>query len=165
MVQQQLMRFATGLLCLLAMVIRADAHAFLTRAEPRVGGSVTKVPTEVRLWFSEPLEPFSSSISVFDSSGKRIDRKNAHLDRRNRGLLCVSLKPVLGPGAYKVIWRVTSADTHVTAGNFSFQIVHTQAAQLSGQRSESVIPSARHSDAMAIFLQFPTEVTSLRTCG
>ncbi len=36
---------------------------------------------------------------------------------------CVSLIPALTPGTYKVVWRITSADTHVTGGDFHFQIV------------------------------------------
>jgi len=37
-------------------------------------------------------------------------------------LLTVSL-PKLKPGKYKVVWRVVSVDTHVTTGNFTFELV------------------------------------------
>jgi methionine-rich copper-binding protein CopC len=101
----------------------ADAHAFMVRAEPRVGSKVKKAPTELRIWFNEPVKPALSSIIVFDRNGKQIDKKDTHLDRANRALLHVSLRSVLVPGIYKVIWRVTSVDTHVTNGDFKFQIV------------------------------------------
>jgi methionine-rich copper-binding protein CopC len=103
--------------------MRADAHAFMVRAEPRVGSKMKKAPTEVRIWFSEPVRSILSSIKVFDKNGEQIDKKDAHLDRANRALLHVSLRSVLAPGIYKVIWRVTSVDTHVTNGDFRFQIV------------------------------------------
>ena len=60
---------------------------------------------------------------VFDGNGTQLDKKDTHLDRDNRALLHVSLRSGLAPGIYKVIWRVTSVDTHVTNGDFGFQIV------------------------------------------
>jgi hypothetical protein len=50
-----------------------------------------------------------------------VDKRDLHLDRSNHALLCVSL-PTLQAGRYKVVWRVVSVDTHVTSGNFTFQI-------------------------------------------
>ncbi len=41
----------------------------------------------------------------------------------DRALLHVSLPPGVASGTYRVIWRVTSVDTHVTNGDFRFQIV------------------------------------------
>jgi methionine-rich copper-binding protein CopC len=120
--QKQFMPFAIGLIVLLAMAARADAHAFLVRAEPRVGSRMKKAPNEVQIWFSEPVQPALSSIKVFDGSGKQVDKNDAHLDRYNRALLHVSLRQVLAPGTCKVIWQVTSVDTHVTTGDFRFQI-------------------------------------------
>ena len=120
--QRQLIPFAVGLLSLLATAIRVDAHAFLVRAEPRVGTRVKKSPTEVQIWFSEPVQPNLSSIKVLDGSGKQVDKNDTHSDRGNHVLLHVSLAPALAPGTYKVIWRATSVDSHVTNGDFRFQI-------------------------------------------
>jgi len=120
--QKRLASFAIGLLSLLAAAIRVDAHAFLARAEPQVGSRVTKPPNEVRIWFSAPIETRLSSIKVFDASGKQVDKKDTHLDGHDRTLLHISLRPSLAPGAYKVIWRVTSVDTHVTNGDFRFEV-------------------------------------------
>jgi methionine-rich copper-binding protein CopC len=120
---KRLVPFVVAALSLIAAAVRVEAHAFLVRAEPRVGSKVNKVPTEVRVWFSETVQAGVSSIQVFDVSGKQVDKKDTHSDRANRSVLCVSLFPALTPGSYKVIWRVTSADTHVTRGDFHFQIV------------------------------------------
>ena len=120
---KRLVPFVVAALSLIAAAVRVEAHAFLVRAEPRVGSKVTKVPTEVRVWFSETVQAGVSSIQVFDVSGKQVDKKDTHSDHANRAILCVSLIPALTPGSYKVIWRVTSMDTHVTDGNFHFQIV------------------------------------------
>ena len=121
--QKRLVLFVVAALSVIAAAVRVEAHAFLVRAEPRVGSKVNKVPAEVRVWFSETVRAGASSIHVFDVSGKQVDKKDTHSDRTNRAVLCVSLIPALTPGSYKVIWRVTSMDTHVTDGNFHFQIV------------------------------------------
>ena len=121
--QKRLVLFVVAALSIIAATVRVEAHAFLVRAEPRVGSKVNKVPTEVRIWFGETVQASVSSIQVFDVSGNQVDRKDMHSDRANRAVLCVSLLPALTPGSYKVIWRVTSMDTHLTDGNFHFQIV------------------------------------------
>ena|SRR5437867_6042341 len=110
--------------CFLLVVpsARLSAHAFLERSDPSVGGKVHSAPAAVRIWFTEAIELRFSSIQVFDATGKQVDKKDTHRDPSNRSLLEVSL-PRLGPGTYKVIWRVVSVDTHRTNGNFTFQIV------------------------------------------
>jgi copper resistance protein C len=106
----------------LAGSARLEAHAFLKRAEPAVGSTAKTSPNEVRIWFTENIEPAFSTIQVFDASGKEVDKRDVHLDRSNHALLHISLPP-LGAGTYKVVWRVVSVDTHVTNGNFTFRIV------------------------------------------
>ena len=121
--QKRIVPFVIVTLSVIAAAVRVEGHAFLIRAEPQVGSKVNKVPTEVRVWFSETVQAGVSSIKVFDVSGQQVDKKDTHSDRANRAVLCVSLIPALTPGAYKVVWRVTSADRHVTSGDFRFQIV------------------------------------------
>src|SRR6516162_8814430 len=110
------------ILILLAGRAGLEAHAFLLRAEPAVGSAVQTSPKEVRIRFTENIEPAVSSIGVFDGSGKEVDKRDLHLDRSDHALLRVSL-PQLGSGTYKVMWRVVSVDAHVTNGNFTFRIV------------------------------------------
>jgi methionine-rich copper-binding protein CopC len=121
--QKQFVAFVIALLGVIAAAVRVEAHAFLVRAEPRVGSKLNKAPTEVRIWFSEPVQQAVSSVHVFDPTGKQVDKNDAHIDRSDRALLHISLKPSLSPGSYKIIWRVTSVDKHVTNGDFRFQVV------------------------------------------
>ena len=109
------------LLIILAGTAGVEAHAFLKDAEPAVGSTVQTSPNEVRIRFTENIEPAFSSIQVFDASGKEVDKRDVHLDRSDRALLHVSLSR-LGAGIYKVVWRVVSVDTHVTNGNFTFRV-------------------------------------------
>lgn len=108
-------------LIILAGTAHVEAHAFLKDAEPSVGSTVQAPPNEVQIRFTENIEAAFSSIQVFDGSGKEVDNRDVHLDRSDRALLHVSL-PRLGPGTYKVVWRVVSVDTHVTNGNFTFRV-------------------------------------------
>lgn len=101
---------------------RVSAHAFLEHSDPSVGGKVHSAPAAVRIWFTEAIEPVFSRIQVLDATGKQVDKKDTHSDRSNRSVLEVSL-PRLGPGTYKVVWRVVSVDTHRTNGDFTFEIL------------------------------------------
>jgi copper resistance protein C len=100
---------------------RAWAHAFLDHADPKVGSVVTASPAEIKLWFTQTLEPAFSSTEVQDSQGKEVDKKDCHADKKDNSLLIVSLPP-LPPGTYTVIWHVVSTDTHKTQGHFEFTI-------------------------------------------
>ncbi len=110
--------------CLLVLLpaARVGAHVFLERSDPAVGGEIHSAPAAVRIWFTEAIEPALSSIKVFDATGKQVDKKDTHLDGSSGSLLQISL-PRLGPGTYKVAWGVVSVDTHVTKGDFRFQIL------------------------------------------
>jgi len=109
------------LLAALASPAAALAHAFLDRAVPSVGGTVHGKPTEVRLRFSQPLEPAFSTVRVLDAGSKQVDRKDKGLDPADASVLRVSLPP-LPPGVYRVVWRVLSTDTHVTEGDYTFEV-------------------------------------------
>jgi methionine-rich copper-binding protein CopC len=110
---------AGAVLC--AGIPAALAHAFLDHADPRVGSTLRAAPTEVRLWFTEPLEPAFSQVSVLDAKGERVDRDDRRLNPADPQQLSISLRP-LGAGRYRVVWRVVSVDTHVTEGDFGFEI-------------------------------------------
>ena len=99
----------------------AEAHAFLDHALPAVGSTVHESPRSVRLWFTEPIEPAFSRVSVLDAAGKSVDAGDSHVDSSDASILAAGL-PVLAPGTYRVKWRVVSVDTHVTEGDFTFDI-------------------------------------------
>ena len=99
----------------------AAAHAFLDYAIPGVGSAVHEPPAQLKLWFSERLEPEFSTVEVLDRMGKRVDKGDPQVDSADRMLLRISLPP-LAPGRYRVTWRVLSVDTHVAAGQFTFEI-------------------------------------------
>ena len=99
----------------------AFAHAYMDRTVPEAGSTVHGAPAEVKLWFSHALEPAFSTVRVVDKEGKQVDRKDKLVDPGEAKLLKVSLPP-LPAGRYRVVWRVLSADGHVTRGEFGFDV-------------------------------------------
>ena len=99
----------------------AQAHAFLDHASPAVGSSVPISPGGVTLWFTQELEPAFSTVTVTDKAGNRVDNNDMRVDAKTPSELHVSLRR-LPPGTYRVNWHVVSVDTHMTAGDFTFQV-------------------------------------------
>ncbi len=120
----EIMRRSLALLTLAAVLAFAPpalAHAFLDHAIPGAGSAVHRSPAQLKLWFSERLDPPYSKVEVLDESGKRVDKDDAQIDGADPKLLWVSLPP-LAPGKYRAMWRVVSVDTHASKGEFTFDI-------------------------------------------
>jgi copper resistance protein C len=105
---------AASVACVLAT--GAFAHATLERTSPPVGGSVTGSPGEVRLWFSEAIEPRFSGAEVTGPSGRVGGSASVS------GKQLVVAVPHLAPGTYRVNWHVISVDAHKLEGSFTFDV-------------------------------------------
>jgi copper resistance protein C len=118
------MKGAWRVAALLMMVAapEAGAHAFLDHAAPAVGSAIHGSPAQVRLWFTQELEPAFSTVKVLDPNGSQVDKQDKQVDRADPSLLQVP-RPQLAPGRYRVVWRALSVDTHVTEGDFTFDVV------------------------------------------
>ena len=113
--------FLASLLMVANMPGAASGHAFPIRSEPRVGWTIATSPLKVTIWFDGDLEPAFSTITVYDSVKQQVDKGNSRVNRTDASVLEVDLSP-LGPGTYRVYWKVLSKDTHVTEGDFGFAI-------------------------------------------
>ena len=105
-----------------AGAVLAEAHAKLSRSDPPSASTLRAAPPEVRLWFTENLEPAFSAAHLLDGERQRVDGIEGRVDAVNAALLRMALPP-LPPGRYTVIYRVVSVDSHVTAGELTFRIV------------------------------------------
>ena len=101
--------------------VAAGAHAFLDHAQPKVGATVKVAPAELKLWFTEAVEPAFSTVQVVDAQGKRVDTAGAQMDAQDHKLLHVALGK-LPAGSYTAVWRIVSVDTHVSQGRFMFRV-------------------------------------------
>ena len=109
---------ALGLLLCLASV--AAAHANYVRSVPEAGSASPTSPRTVQVWFSEPVDPAASTLSVHDATGKEVSNADAHVAPDDARSLGISLPP-LTQGTYTVLWQTLSAvDGHIAKGAFPF---------------------------------------------
>jgi methionine-rich copper-binding protein CopC len=99
---------------------QAFAHAQLEKATPAVGGTVAS-PSEIRLEFSEGVEPKFTKVSMIGPGGA-VPLGAANTEAGNQAVLIVPISKPLSPGAYKVHWQAVSVDTHHTQGTFEFTV-------------------------------------------
>jgi methionine-rich copper-binding protein CopC len=112
--------------CLLTIAIlglapHAFAHAFLEHAQPPVGSETATPPRQIVLTFTEGVEPLFSTIELHDPHGATLTIGTPHTAPGNNRELVVDV-PALGSGRYRVVWHVTSVDTHKTEGSYQFTI-------------------------------------------
>jgi copper resistance protein C len=100
---------------------QAFAHAQLQKATPPVGGTVGS-PSEIRLEFSEGVEPRFSKVSLTSAGGAEVPLGAEKVEGADRAVLVVPIGKQLAPGDYKVQWRAVSVDTHRTQGTYSFTV-------------------------------------------
>lgn len=113
-----------GLSLALVLVLgaaQAHAHAFLERAVPAVGSAVHGSPPEIRLTFSEELEPAFCTVRVTDQRGRPVGPGEKPAIGSDKKQLTVHV-PTLPPGTYHVKWRVLSVDAHATEGDHTFEV-------------------------------------------
>jgi len=113
----RVLAIAAASLCGIAAAV---AHAFLSQAVPPVGG-VVAAAQEIRITFTEGIEPAFSGAELADAAGQPIRAGPAIVDPGNNTQLVLPLPPLV-PGRYKVSWHVVSVDTHRTEGQYGFEI-------------------------------------------
>jgi methionine-rich copper-binding protein CopC len=99
----------------------AFAHAQLEKATPAVGGAVTS-PAEIRLKFSEGVEPRFSGVALTAEGGAAVPLGKPSVDPADDSVLIVKVVKALPPGVYTVNWHAVSVDTHHTQGDFQFTV-------------------------------------------
>src|SRR5690606_10364763 len=90
----------------------------LERASPLQESNLEQSPTEIRLQFTEGIDPKVSRIVLEDAGGNAISGQLTSEDERT----LVYAIPALENGIYKVTWQVLSVDTHVTEGSYRFSV-------------------------------------------
>lgn len=130
----------------LSTVPGASAHAFLNASAPGADTTVTTAPREIKLTYSEPVEIRFSTFKLYRINApaggdaqalhaaaeslvaanllKRGDepaRRDAGVANTTRSSADIAVRVKdLEPGAYVLMWRVLSVDTHTTQGSFIF---------------------------------------------
>lgn len=98
------------------------AHARLASSEPADGGILVEAPSEVRLWFDEPISPRFSGAELLDIHAQRIDLAGIHTDPAEPKLLVLRLNKI-PHGVYSVLARTLSeADGHSSVSFLVFGV-------------------------------------------
>jgi copper transport protein len=105
----------------LALPASAWAHAALLRTDPVASRTIDAAPPEVRLTYSEPVEPRFAIVSVTDATGRQVTSGEPVAAPGSAQTVVTPLRRV-GEGWYLVFWRVISADGHPVRGAFTFAI-------------------------------------------
>ena len=100
----------------------ASAHAFLERAVPSVGSTVTSAPSELRLSFTQNVEVALSGVRIASVAGASVPASKPTGDQADPNTLHVRLGRSLAAGTYVVTWHVVSVDTHPTSGSYKFTV-------------------------------------------
>ena len=101
----------------------ASAHAILLRSDPAKDAVLNAPPQQVRMWFTEDLNPAFTTAVVVNANNKQVDRHDAHVSPNDTKEMDVSLTSNLPPAVYIVIYRTDSAnDGHILRGSFIFTV-------------------------------------------
>lgn len=119
----------------------AYAHAYLLESSPVDGQVLASPPAEVRLRFDEAVSLGGRSVQLLDPTGKELAIGAARFADGKADTARASLPRDLAEGTYVVSWRVTSVDSHVVSGAFSFSVGHPSAMAADvEQDADRVVP-------------------------
>jgi copper resistance protein C len=120
--QRFLQRFIIAFLASSLAATGAFAHAFLDRAVPGVGMTVSGSPRELELSFTQGVVVAFSSVTIAADGGGAVPVSKPVNDLSNQQIIHVRLGHALKPGGYTVTWHVLSVDTHRTEGTYHFTV-------------------------------------------
>ncbi len=101
----------------------SEAHAILLRSDPAKDAVLPVAPDQVRMWFSEDLNPSLTTAVVVNGANKRVDLRDASVSSSDPREMDITLQHNLPPAVYVVVWRTDSADDgHVLVGSFLFTV-------------------------------------------
>jgi methionine-rich copper-binding protein CopC len=97
----------------------AVAHSRLLSVAPADGARLTEAPTQVVLTFNEDVLPEFVTVRVTDGGGVARTRGEPTVEG---AVVTQRLATGLGPGAYRVTYKVVSADSHPISGTTDFTV-------------------------------------------
>ena len=82
---------------------------------------LTQPPKEIRLHFSDKLEPAFTKIVLLDAKNVAVKLPKAVVDKADGKTVSTQL-PVLRAGQYLVRWSTMTRDSHKVKGEFRFKV-------------------------------------------
>jgi copper transport protein len=100
----------------------AGAHAAFERSDPAPNAILAESPSEIRIWFTEPLEFEQSRAVLYDQTGHPVPTNPSEPGEGEFSLL-IRLDSPLERGTYSVAWNnLSTADGHPQQGYFAFTV-------------------------------------------
>ena len=99
----------------------ASAHAGLEESEPKPSSWLASSPSEIVLYFDEPVGVVFARIQILDQDGKEVFETRPTRDEDDHSTVRANIDK-LGDGTWVVVWRVASSDSHPVQGPFAFSI-------------------------------------------
>ena len=115
-----------ALACIVLMGYAGEtlAHASLAKSDPPSRGALAQAPAELRLWFSEQIEPGYAQLSVQDEHESTLVAGKGTVSKDDSRLVTLKLHP-LAPGKYTVRYKVLSVVGHAVNSSYVFSIKPT----------------------------------------
>lgn len=111
------------MLVLFFFVAMASAHGYIERTEPADGDELASSPTEIKVWFSEPLVPETGKISIINGNGESIAPLSVVHNPDDNTLLIAELPPNLPNNTYIINASATVvSDGHTPSNSIVFWV-------------------------------------------
>lgn len=108
-----------AIIAILLFAALAQAHSYIESSVPRDGATLDVPPAEVRLTYTEPLEPRVTTLTLVDAQGRTVPGIRQTVEG-NRTLI-LKLPPLSG-GKYTVKTKTLGRDGHVTEETLQFTV-------------------------------------------
>ena len=123
LIAQKLLSSVLAALALGLMPAPALAHLKLQSSVPAQGDTVRTSLTEIRLTFTQAVDPRYTSITLLDSAGQPLELGTLTPvgEGKTREFVYRLSTPVVS-GSFVVRWKTAGADGHVVTGSFDFVV-------------------------------------------
>lgn len=130
------------------------AHASVWKADPAIGSTVARAPTQVAVFALESIRPQGSSLQVYgpgpEATDTLISQGSTRFPLSDSRQMSIAIAPSSGhvSGVYIVVWQTVSADDGDPAsGSFTFTIAASSPASATPARVAVTAPAAASTGA------------------
>jgi methionine-rich copper-binding protein CopC len=132
------------------------AHARLVSMTPADGAELSTGPLQIQLTFDDVISPQLAQVRL-THDGSPVETSPPKVDRT---VVTVDVTGRTSPGAYRLVWQVTSDDGHPVSGESSFSV-----AGAAAQSTPRVTPSYKTPQTQPTTFGHPDHLPGLIVAG
>jgi copper resistance protein C len=132
------------------------AHAKLVSVTPADGAELSTGPSQIQLTFDDVISPQLAQVRL-TRDGSAVETSPPKVDR---SVVTVEVTARTGPGAYRLVWQVTSDDGHPVSGESAFTVAGGAA-----QSTPRVTPSYKTPQTQPTTFGHPDHLPGLIVAG